>query len=408
MPTAKTRIVLLVLLASPLACFSDASYDHTQQVTGGQLIDSMKNMPFISRQIQALTDPATETTMVHGNQKAVVGKDFTEITDLDRQVMIHIDHNRKTYTVTTFADMRKMMEEMPAKMAAMQQQMKDAQARSAAQQGPAAPSNLQTSFTTTVSDPGMSKTIDGQNAVQQIVTMKMTVIDTNNPGTHMEYTVTTEVWTTPDLPAEMKEVRDFDMRFGQKLMQGVDAKDWMASWANMRNGSNAAMAQMFGGKPGAADAFAQMQKELAKIKGTRILEIQRMGGTGTGITPPAGGGTASAPAATPNGGSVTGQVAADTATQSAAAETSRLGIVGSALGGSMLNAFHRKKAAATPAAAPAASPAPAGQEQTASVTLMEMTTQTHNFSSGPVNLSAFQIPAGYKQVASPMEREMAR
>jgi hypothetical protein len=39
---------------------------------------------------------------------------------------------------------------------------------------------------------------------------------------------------------------------------------------------------------------------------------------------------------------------------------------------------------------------------------MEMTAQTHNFSGGPVPDSVFQVPAGYKQVQSPLEQGMQK
>jgi len=412
MKSIVTRLLAFILLASPLVCLADASYEHTSQITGGQFVNTLKSVSFISKQMRAITDPTSEITMVHGNQKAVVSKDYTEITDLDKEVIIRIDNNKKSYSVMTFADMRKMVEEMPAKMAQMQQQMKDQQAKMQQQQqqqknqAPALPPNLQFNFTTTVSDPGPSKVVNGQNAVQQIVTMKMTVTDTNNPATTITYSMTTEVWTTPVLPAEMQEVRDFDMRFGQKLMQGMDASALMASWAGMRNGSSMAMAQMFGSTPGAADAFAQMQKELAKIKGTRILEIQRMGGTGTGIADTGASGSATPP----SGSDVAGQVANDTAKQTASGEaSSHLGgsIPGSALGGALMNAWNRKKAkpAAPPPAQPATTPATG---TTGDVTLMEMTTQTHNFSTESIPMSIFQVPSGYKQVESPMVQAMSK
>jgi hypothetical protein len=418
-PKMKMRSMAFIAIAvvSSQFAMADASYEKSSQITGGQFVDMLKNMPIISKQMKSMTEPTSTITMVHGNQKAVVNKDSTEISDLDKQVIIRIDNTKKTYTVTTFADFRKMMAEMPQRMAQMQQQVKDAQAKAQQQQGqgPAIPPNLQFNFTTNVTDPGPSKVINGQNAVQQIVTMKMTVTDTNNPATNVAYTVTTEVWTTPDLPAEMKEVEDFDKRFYTAMMAGVDMKEMMANMQNMRNGSSAAMAQMFGGKPGAAEAFAQMQKELAKIKGTRILEIQRMGGTGTGIAAAPPSGTNGAPAAPPSSaGSVAGQVASDTATNTAAGEAGRVtgsSIPGNALAGALMNAWskHKAKPAAPPPPPP---PPPAAAAPAASapvdVTLMEMTTQTKDFSRESIPMSIFQIPAGYKQVPSPTEQMMAK
>jgi len=402
------KLIAVALVASPLAGYADSSYEHTSQVTGGQFINAIKNIPFLPKSMKALTEPTSEITMVHGNQKAIVSKDYTEIWDLDKEVIIHIDNTKKNYSVVTFADMRKMLQEMPAKMAQMQQQLKDAQAKAQQQQqgqAPAVPPNLQFNFTVDVKDTGMTKMIEKYNAKQQIMTMKMIVTDTNNPGTNITYAFSDEIWTTADLPAEMKEVRDFDMRFGMKLMQGVDAKDLMTNMANMRNGGQMAMMQLFGGKPGASDAFAQMQTELAKIKGTRLVEITRMGGSGTGIDASAGAGGSSTPP--PTGGQIAGQTASDSATNTANNQASRL--PGGALGGALIGAFHKKKA--QPAPDPAATQPTANATATATttdVTLMEMTVQTHDFSTESVPGSVFQIPAGFKQVQSPMEQMMSK
>src|ERR1700733_4076460 len=93
----------------------------------------------------------------------------------------------------------------------------------------------------------------------------------------MTYVVTTDAWIAPD-PPEVKEVQEFDKRFGMKLMAGVD----MSAWRSQMAGQNPAMAQMFGGKPGSQEAMAQMGKEMAKLQGTRVMEVTRMGGSGNG------------------------------------------------------------------------------------------------------------------------------
>jgi len=396
-----SKLIAVAMLAGPLVGYADSSYEHTTQITGGQLVAMVKNLSFFSKQMRAMTDPTSEITMVHGNQKAIVSKDYTEIWDLDKEVILHIDNTKKSYSVMTFADMRKAIDEMPAKMAQMQEQMKEQQAKMQQQQkgqpAPTMPPNLQFNFTVDVQNTGLTKMIEAYNATQQILTLKMICTDTNNPGTNITYTTTTEIWTTPDVPAEMKEARDFDMRFGLKLMQGADVKDLMASMANMRNGSQMAMAQMFGSQPGAADAFAQMGKEMAKIKGTRLIEITRMGGSGTGMDAQQGNGSGS------NGS----QGNSGSGSNNSQAQNNGSIFPGGGLGGALIGAFHKKKqpdaqpapAATTPAATPG---------QTQDVTLMEMTTSTHAFSTASVPASVFQVPGGYKQVQSPMAQMMSK
>jgi len=406
MQTRVLKVVALALLAGPLACYGDVSYEHTSQVTGGQFVNMAKKFALISKQMRQMTDPISEITMIHGNQKAIVSKDYTEIWDLDKETITHIDNTKKTYSVVTFADMRKMLAEMPAKMAEMQQKMKDAQAKMQQQQdkGPAIPPNLQFSFTVEVKDTGLSKTIDTYNAKQQILTMKTIVTDTNNPGTTVTYAFTDEIWTTSEVPSEMKEVEEFDKRFGIKLMQGVDAKDLMSNMANMRNNAQMSMMQLFGAHPGAGDAFAAMGKELAKIKGTRLIEITRMGGSGTGIQAQPGD-----DAPMPGGGQIAGQVANDTAKNTATGEASRIGgssIPKAALGGALSGAIggmfgHKKAKPADPAPSAATTPAAA---TTTDVTLMEMTVKTHDFTREAIPPSVFGVPGGYKQVESEMEQ----
>jgi hypothetical protein len=409
MQACTLRFLVAALMVTPTVTFADSSYEQIVQVTGGQLVDAIKNIPFMPKQMKQLTAPNSTVTMVRGNQKAVVSKEYTDITDLDKEVIIHIDNEKKTYTVTTFEEMRKMIAQMPQKIDQMQEQAKDGQAKAQADQSQMPPSTLQTTFTTSVTDPGVTKVVNGQDAKEQILTLKMIVTDTANPGTNVTYTMTSEIWTTAFVPTAMKDLRDFDMRFGKALMAGAD----MSAFRNMGRSADAAMAQMFAGRPGAADAFAQMKKESAKIQGTRVLEITRMGGSGTGMQPASG--TAQSSNATTTDGAAT-QAAKDTTTQTAAGELGRLNIPGGALGSSIAGAFHRKKAA-PPAATPdttsnappangatQGTPPAAGTQAPVDVTLLEMTTQTTNFSRETIPSSVFDIPSGYKQTTSRMSQ----
>jgi hypothetical protein len=401
-----------VILLAHQFMFADASYQETSQITGGTMVDQLKSISFLGKTMSNMFAPTNTLTMVHGNQKAVVSKDSTEITDLDKETITHIDTVHKTYTVTTFAQMRQAFANMPKQMEQAQQQMKQAQA----QQPQAPKTDLKTSFDVSAKNTGVTKEVNGLTAQEQVVTMQMHITDPNAPPTEavnsMTYVVTTDAWIAPD-PPEVKEIQDFDKRFGQKLMEGVDMSAFKAQMTQMSQmKQNPGLAQMFGGQPGSAEAMAQMGKELAKLQGTRVMEVTRMGGSGTGpgatqntATTPAQPAPAAAPP--PSGGAVAGQIATDTAATTAAGEAGRLGIVGSALGSSALGAFHRKKAATPPpAAAPATTatagtPAAAGTQTTAGATLMEMTVQKTNFSKEPVPTSVFQVPAGFKQVESP-------
>jgi hypothetical protein len=394
----KVAAVGIILLANQFT-FADASYQETSQITGGTMVSSLKAVSFLGgKAMKDMFAPITTTTMVHGNQKAVIGKDSTEITDLDKETITHIDNVRKTYSVVTFAQMRQAFENMPKQMAQAQQQAKQEQP----QQPPPPKTDLKTSFDVTVKNTGVTKVINGLTAQEQLVTMQMHVTDPNAPPTEavnsMTYVVTTDAWISPD-PPEVKELQDFDKRFAQKLMAGVDFSAWKAQMTHQNPG----MMQMFASKPGSEEAMAQMSKEMAKLQGTRVMEVTSMGGSGSGPGVVQASAQSAPPA--PSGNSVAGQVATDTAAQTAAGEASRLGVFGNALGSSALGAFHKKKAATPPpAAAPAATattPASTGTQTTSSATLMEMTVQKQNFSQEAVASSAFQVPAGFTKVETP-------
>jgi hypothetical protein len=394
-----------VMLLVNQCLLADASFQSTYQITGGTLVDALKGQAFIGKAVGKMFAPTNTLTMVHGNQKAVVTKDSMEITDLDQETITHVDMTNKTYSVITFAQMRQAFANMPKQMEQAQTQMKQAQEQMKQQQGQMPANNMQTSFVVTAKNTGVSKVVNGVTAQEQLITMSMKVTDPNAAATNstnsITYVVTTDAWIAPDPPA-VKEIQDFDLRAAKKMMEGVDMSAFITS---MKANSNAGMAGMFSSQPGAADAMAQMGKEMAKLKGTHVMEVTSMGGTGVGPNaPPA---SAAAPSTAANStGSVAGQVATDTAAQTAASESGKLGVFGSALSNSAMGALRRKKAAPAPTPAPAATPAaaPGGTQATQSAVLMETTNQETDFSMEAVPPSAFQVPKGFKRVASPYDQ----
>jgi hypothetical protein len=436
----KTRAVaslMLVLMAK--FAFADASYQSTSQITGGSFVDSLKGQAFISKQVNQMFAPTNTIVMVHGNQKATVNKDSIEIIDLDAGTITRVDTEKKTYTVTTFDQMRKMLANLP-------QQMKQAQAQVKQAEGQTPLSNMQMSFDAQVKDTGVTKMVNGLMATEHILTLTMRIAvpdaatapggatpaatsaapapaDTpaGTPAAGaIAYTVTTDMWIAPD-PPQVKEIEAFDVRMGEKMMQGVDMKALMASW--QANGSGAGMSMMFGNQPGAAEAMKHMQEEMRKLKGTHVLEVTSMGGNGMAPATPADGSQAAAPASNTSNsgtdnssGTPAGQAAQGTATGAAEGQTGRLGGVGGALSNSVVGMFHRKKAqqqdqtapaansTGTPGGTAAGTPGSAAAGTPVRAVLMETTKQETNFSSDPVPVSVFHVPAGYKQVPSQMDK----
>jgi hypothetical protein len=403
MNTRKIAAMGIILLVSEVA-FADASFQSTNQITGGTMVDQLKSVSFLSKSMSNMFAPTTTLTMVHGNQKAVVSKDSTEIIDLDKETITRIDTAKKTYSVVTFAQMRQAVENMPKQL----QQAQAQQAQTKPVQGQQPKPDLKTSFEVSAKNTGVTKVVNGISAQEQVITMQMHMTDANAPpdqaANAVTYVVTTDAWIAPD-PPEVKEIQDFDLRMAQKMMAGMD----LSAFTTMQGNGNANLTQLLGGQPGSGEAMGQMAKEMAKLKGTHVLEVTRMGGSGSGSGSGAAA-TTPAPTAGTSGGSVAGQVATDTATQSASEESGKLGALGSAFSRSALGSFHKKKPAA-PAPAPAATGTPtatgtsaAGAQPGSSVVLMEMTMQKSNFSREAVPASAFQVPGGFSKVDSSFDR----
>jgi hypothetical protein len=402
-----------ILLVHPLA-HADSSYQTTEQITGGTLVNTLKSMgSFLGSKMKAMFAPNNTLTMVHGNQKAVVTKDSTEITDLDAGTITRIDNTNKTYTVVTFAQMR---DAIPAAMKQMQKMQSQVQTQ--AKSNPPA-EQVKMDVDMKVVNTGASKVINGFTAQEQILTVTMTMTlpppppgqPQPPPGTPltMQFGTTTDIWITPD-PDEVKEVQDFDLRMAKKMMEGVDSKAFMEQMQAMKASFNpAAMGLTMGGPPGSADAMKEAYKEEQKIKGTHILEVVSEGPPGA--PPPTAAEVQTAAAAPPpapkssyTGGQMANDVATNTATPTASNQLGKLGGFGSTLGGNMLGAFRKKKAADTPPPAPppaASGSAPGAPGAPGSGPLMQMTTQITNFSHDPIPPSVFQVPAGYKLVQTP-------
>jgi hypothetical protein len=366
--------VAVVFVACAVAAepvLADSSYQSSTQITGGVLKDQMTSNPFTAKLMGKAFAAITTTTMVHGNQKATVLPDSMEIWDLDAQTMTHIDSAKKTYWTVTFAQMRQAM---ASAMKQVGQATPQPQAPT-----PQPQSNLQTTVQVSVNNPGVTKAVNGIDAQEQVVTLTVTVTDPSQPlaaGTNPAvFVVTTDTWVALQDPPELKEIRDFDVRMGQLMMQGVDVSAMMAE----ANQAKASTSQVFANQPGAAAALQQMGQEMAKLKGTRVMTVTSVGGNAPANS------TANAPPSDQN------------------STSSGLGSVLPGKLGSIMGGFHKKPAAQQPAPA-ATTPAPGsngGSSGTSNVVLMQTTEQMLNFSQGSIPASSFQVPAGYKQVQSP-------
>ena len=366
-------------VAAEVPLLADASYKETTQITGGSIVGMMKMAGTFSSQARKADQPITSEVYVSGNRMARVRPDGTEIIDLGARTVTQIDTVKHQYTTMTFDQMRQQVEQ--AQRAA---EAKAKEAKPEAQKQPTgqAPQNVDMSFDVHVRETGAAKEVSGLSTKEAIMTMALNATDKNTQQTGA-LAITNDMWLATSTPV-YDEVRAFDVKFAQAMGQVFSGNRGM-------QGMQALMAQ-----PGAAKGMEEMAKEVSKLKGVPILQVMRMGTTANGQPLPA---ASEAPLPASNGPAMpsAGDVAQQTATSAVA---TKLGGLGSALGGGFGGFGHKKKAADPAPAQPADSPNSGPAADPASSVLIESSTTLSDFSSAPVDGSHFQVPAGYQQVTA--------
>jgi hypothetical protein len=231
----------LALTAAPLL-HADVKKEEKSLVTFSGLLGRMTSL-FGGR---AAKEGVVSTVAVSGNRKMTTNDNRGEIVDLQEEQIYELDIRRKTYTVTTFEEMRRRMAEMEAK--ARESAAKESKDDQPQTQG----KEMEIDFD--VKSTGQTKTINGFDTRQVIVTVTV-----REKGRTLQegggLVMTADNWLTRSVPA-LKEIADFDMRYYQKLAGpqiAVDAQQLATAMAMM---------------PGLKDAFARMSRE--NLDGTPI------------------------------------------------------------------------------------------------------------------------------------------
>lgn len=353
-----TNLLLCAALAIPSAAFADASYQETTEITGGSLLGMMKMASVFSSRAKQAEAPATSTIMVHQNQMVRVSPLSTEIIDLDKQTITHIDNQKRQYSVVTFAQMQEAMQRASEQMKKRKEE-KNSDNNAA-----------NVSFNAKVHETGATKQVEGRDAKEAIMTLSMDATSTDGSNQKGSLAIASDMWLIPDAPG-YEEIKNFNMRMVQALAVDMDTS---------------ALTAMLNSQPGATQAMADMKKEMAKMAGIPVLQVTRMGMTANGEPlPPPSGDPTQAPTADANKPSDSGQ---------------KSGGLKAALGAGGFGGLMRHKSSQNSQSDGSNTQNSGGQPGV----LLETSTRRSNFASGGVDMTAFQVPAGYKEVESPMNR----
>ena len=371
----RCRIVYFLMLCITLPCeiFADFHYTESTKITGGSMLGMMKLAGTFSKQARQIGDPMISAVYVKGNRMARVNQENSEIIDLDKETITHIDHQKRQYYTITFQQMKERLEE------AQREAAKHRQEKAAPKSEPANTTDMK--FDVAVRNTGAKRQFSGLGANESILTLTMQATD-QKTGQSGNLAMSNDLWLTPEIPG-YQEVRDFNIRYAKKL--GAVYGSVMAPMvASMQS-------QM---KPGSAQGFSEMANQVSKLKGIPIYTVMRMGSTPDGKPLPA---ASEAPlpadsqsAEMPSKGDMAKEGAGN-------AIASKLGGFGSMMGG-----FGRKKKEEQ--ATPPPSKQETAQTQNASMVLMETTSEMGGFSSATLDGSQFRPPDGYQQVPIPEMR----
>lgn len=250
------RISLLSLLVIALivpAAFASATVEQHTTMKFGGMIGRMANM-FGGK---AAKEGMDSLTVVKGDRRISRNGDMAEIVDLGEEKVYTLNAKNRTYTVMTFAELRKQFEDMKKQMEAGPGAASDGKS-----QGP------EYTVDVDVRETGAKETINGFDAKQVVVT-----VTSHEKGKKIEESgggvLTADLWMGPKVAA-LDEVATFERRYIQKLWgDTLDVRSFAAL---------AAMA------PGFADAMKKFQQKSESLNGTPIrttLTYESVAGTAT-------------------------------------------------------------------------------------------------------------------------------
>jgi hypothetical protein len=239
--------VLVGIAAASLR--ADVRADEKTRVEFAGMLGRMVNM-FGGK---AARDGVTSTVAVKGDRMARLNDATGQIVDLAEEKIYDLDIKKKTYKVTTFAELRRRMEEAKKKM---EEDAKKQQETAAKPEPAPSESNVEVDFN--VKNTGEKKTINGYETREAVMT-----ITVREKGKTLEQggglVMTADMWLAPKIAA-MKEIADFHMRYAQKLygpmVVGASPEEMAAAMALY---------------PMMKQAIARMSAEGAKLDGTAIL-----------------------------------------------------------------------------------------------------------------------------------------
>ena len=244
-----TAVLTCVFSAAALA---DVRIDEKTQMKFGGAMGRVVNM-FAGR---AAREGVISTVAVKGDRKATRHDNTGQIVDLREEKIYDVDYKDKSYKITTFAEIRRQMEEARKKAA---EAARDAgNAPEAPRDANANASEPQVDIDFSLKESGQRREINGFNAREVVMTVAV-----REKGKKLEESgglvLTSNIWLTPAISGT-DEVAAFDLKYAKQL--GISA---MFDAQQM-----AAMTAMY---PMMTQAMERFEAENVKMDGTAVMTV---------------------------------------------------------------------------------------------------------------------------------------
>ena len=255
------RLTLSIALVAGLVAFTsstlsaDVRSDQRVKFQLGGAVGKLVNM-FGGK---GAREGVTSMVAVKGNRKASISDTTGQIVDLSEEKVYDLDMKKKTYTVTTFAELRKRMED--ARRDAEKSAREERQAESKPAEKDPNAKEYEVDFD--IKNTNETKTINGFDTKKSVITITVREKGkTLNESGGM--VMTTDTWLAASAPST-KDLTDFEMRYAKALygpmVVGASPQDMAAAMA------------MY---PQIKPALDKMRAEGGKLQGTAILTDTRM------------------------------------------------------------------------------------------------------------------------------------
>lgn len=278
--------VVLCLLAFSSSLSADIRSDQRIKFQLGGALGKMLNL--FSK---GAREGVTTMVAVKGNRKATLSGDSTgQIVDLSEEKIYDLDLKKKTYKVTTFAEIRKQMEEAKRQAEKAAKEERAAEPSEPSKPAEKDPDAKEYEVDFDIKNTNETKTINGFDTKKSVITITVREKGkTLNEAGGM--VMTTDTWLAASAPST-KELAEFEMKYAQKIygpmvVGGASPQD---------------MAMAMAMYPQMKPALDKMAAEGAKLQGTAILTDMRVEGVPPGTADQASAAAPPPPAEEPKKG----------------------------------------------------------------------------------------------------------